>query len=93
MASASIRCQVVAPTGVVFDGEAASVKGPGWEGGFGILPRHAPYLVRLLAGSLLLRDAAKAELFAADITGGFLLVAKNQCTIMVEGIRAEEPAN
>ncbi len=85
---ASIRCQVVAPTGIVFDGDAASVKGAGWEGGFGVLPKHAPYLVRLVAGKLLLEDEQKAELYAADITGGFLLVAEDECTIMVEGIKA-----
>ncbi len=86
---ASVHCQVVAPTGIVFEGDAASVKGPGWEGGFGVLPRHAPYLVRLVEGKLLLEDAEKSELYAAEITGGFLLVAENACTIMVEGIKGE----
>ncbi len=86
---ASVHCQVVAPTGIVFEGDAASVKGPGWEGGFGVLPRHAPYLVRLVEGKLLLESAEKSELFAAEITGGFLLVAQNQCTIMVEGVKEE----
>ena len=84
---ASIQCQVVAPTGVVFEGAAASLKGPGWEGGFGVLPRHAPYLVRLMEGTLLIENEQKAALYAAEITGGFLLIAENQCTIMVEGVK------
>jgi len=83
---ASLRCRVVAPTGVVFAGEAASLKGPGWEGGFGILPRHAPYLVRLLAGRLLLADAERKPLYDAQIIGGFLMVADNEVTVMVEGL-------
>jgi F-type H+-transporting ATPase subunit epsilon len=85
---ASLRCRIVAPAGVVFDGEAASLKGPGWEGGFGILPRHAPYLVRLLSGRLLLADADRKPLYDAQITGGFLMVAANECTVMVEGLAA-----
>jgi F0F1-type ATP synthase epsilon subunit len=83
---ASLRCRVVAPTGVVFAGEAASLKGPGWEGGFGILPRHAHYLVRLLAGRLLLADAERKPLYDEQITGGFLMVADNEVTVMVEGL-------
>ncbi|MCB1164423.1 MAG: F0F1 ATP synthase subunit epsilon [Candidatus Latescibacteria bacterium] len=86
----SLHCKIVAPTGVVFEGEAASLKGPGWEGRFGILPRHAPYLVRLLEGPLLLANESKQPLYSADITGGFLLVARNQCTVLVEGIASGE---
>jgi F-type H+-transporting ATPase subunit epsilon len=88
----SIRCQVVAPTGVVFEGEIDSLKGPGWEGGFGVLKNHAPYLVRLVAGRLILQDDDGAETYGADITGGFLLIARNDCTVLVEGIREEDAA-
>ena len=89
---ASLRCSVVAPTGELFAGEVAGIKGPGWEGGFGVLPGHAPYLVRLLAGRLVLQGPDGGELFGADIEGGFLQVARDECTVLVEGVRAEEPA-
>ena len=89
---ASIRCQVVAPTGVVFEGMVGSLRGPGWDGGFGILKNHAPYLVRLIAGRLTLKDDARAAVWEAEITGGFLLIARNDCTVLVEGIKEADAA-
>ncbi len=89
---ASIRCQVVAPTGVVYEGTVGSLKGPGWDGGFGILKNHAPYLVRLIEGRLILKDDDGAEIYGADIVGGFLLIARNDCTVLVEGIKEADAA-
>jgi len=75
---------VVAPAGLLFEGEAAQVKGPGWEGGFGLLPRHAPYLVALRAGALALDDAGGKEVFRLQVESGFLLIARGECTALVE---------
>ena len=83
----AIRCKVVTPTGVVFEGEVAGIRGPGWEGGFGILYKHAPYLVRLREGRLILQAEDKSERFGLDITAGFLMIAVNDCTVLVEGVR------
>ncbi len=86
MASA-IACKVVTPTGIVFEDAVAGIKGPGWEGGFGILSKHAPYLVRLREGRLVLQGEDRGEVFGLDITGGFLMIARNRCTVLVEGVR------
>ena len=58
-----IRCKIVSPTGVLYEDEVFAIKGPGWEGGFGLLSRHAPYLVRLREGPLILKNADGAEAF------------------------------
>jgi F-type H+-transporting ATPase subunit epsilon len=92
MASA-IHCKVIAPAGVLFEGEAASIRGPGYEGGFGILPRHAPYLVQLAAGRLSLRGEDGTECFGLDLESGFLMVARDQCTVLVEAQDAEAAAS
>ena len=84
----SMACKVVAPTGVLFEGEAAQVKGPGWEGGFGLGPRHAPYLVALREGSLSLEDESGGELFHLEVGSGYLLVARDEVTVLVEKIGA-----
>jgi len=80
----SIACKVVAPTGVLFEGEASMVHGPGWKGGFGLKPRHAPYLVALKAGPLSLEDSAGAQLFSLEVESGYLIVARDECTVLVE---------
>ena len=86
----SIHCQVVTPTGRLFKGEAAQVKAPGWDGGFGLKPRHAPYLVALKAGPLVLEDGSGGELLRLEVESGYLLIAKEQCTLLVEKV-AEAP--
>ena len=80
----SMAVQVVAPTGVLFEGQAAQVKGPGWEGGFGLKPHHAPYLVALKAGPLILEDESGAELFSLEVESGYLLIARDSCRVLVE---------
>ena len=80
----SIRCRVVTPMGLAFEGEAASIRAPGYEGGFGVLPKHAPLLAQLGEGRLVLKDEAKAEVFGLDVEGGFFLVARDECTVLVE---------
>ena len=80
----SLSCQVVAPTGLLFEGEAAQVKGPGWDGGFGLKPRHAPYLVALKAGPLVLEDEAGAEVFRLEVESGYLIIARDECKVLVE---------
>lgn len=80
----SINCRVVTPTGVLFDGEAASLAAPGFTGGLGVLPGHAPYLVRLESGRLVLKDESGAESFGLDLVSGYLLVARNEATMLIE---------
>ncbi len=81
-----MACKVVAPTGVLFEGEVAQLKGPGWEGGFGLKPRHSPYLVALKQGPLSLEDASGGEIFHLDVESGYLIVARDECTVLVEKV-------
>ena len=48
----TLRVRVVSPDRVVFEGEAASVVAPAWDGQVGILPSHAPMLALLGSGEL-----------------------------------------
>ncbi len=82
----SLACKVVAPTGVLFEGAADQVKGPGWQGGFGLKPRHSPYLVALKAGELSLEDAQGGELFSLNVESGYLIVARDEVTVLVEKV-------
>ncbi len=48
--------------------------------------------MRLVEGRLILKDDDGVEIYGADIVGGFLLIARNDCTVLVEGIKSEEDA-
>ena len=47
---ASLKVRVVSPERTVFDGEAAAIVAPMWDGQVGILPGHAPLLALIGAG-------------------------------------------
>ena len=48
----SLRVRVVSPDRIVFEGEAAAVVAPAWDGQVGILPSHAPMLALVGSGVL-----------------------------------------
>lgn len=85
-----IRCKVVTQTGQLFEGRAASIRAPGYEGGFGVKPGHAPYLVELRPGRLVLLDEGGGERFVLDLERGYLIVAADACTVLVESLPDEE---
>ena len=88
----SIRCKVVTQTGLLFEGQAAGIRAPGYEGGFGVKPHHAPYLVQLEPGRLVLLDEQEGERFGLDLERGYMIVAADECTVLVESLPPEEPA-
>jgi F-type H+-transporting ATPase subunit epsilon len=87
----SLRVRVVSPERVVFEGEAASVVAPAWDGQVGILPSHAPMLALLGAGELSIdRPGGGSDSF--HVAGGVLKVERNQVTVLTEYAGSEPPA-
>jgi F-type H+-transporting ATPase subunit epsilon len=82
---------VVSPDRTIFQGEAHWVTATGVEGQFGIWPRHAAIVVALGSGPLRirLRDHTIVR-FAAR--AGFLEVAKDRVTVLVDAAVAEAEA-
>lgn len=80
---ASLKVRVVSPESVVFEGEAASVVAPAWDGQVGVLPGHAPFIALLGAGALDvdLPGGGSERFFVA---GGALKVADDQVTVLTE---------
>jgi F-type H+-transporting ATPase subunit epsilon len=87
-----IRCKVVTQTGQLFEGQVAGIRAPGYEGGFGVKPGHAPYLVQLEPGRLALLGGDGSERFGLDLEHGYLIIAADECTVMVDSLPPEEPA-
>jgi len=87
----SLRVRVVSPDRIVFEGEAASVVAPAWDGQVGILPSHAPMLALLGSGALSVdRPGGGSDSF--HVAGGVLKVEQNQVTVLTEYAGTEPPA-
>lgn len=75
---------VISPEAAIFDGEAAAVVAPAYDGEVGILPRHAPFMTLLGEGPLTVRTADGERRFA--VRGGFLQVVNNNVRVVAEHV-------
>lgn len=73
---------LVTPEREIWSGEAAMVIARGVEGEVGILPQHAPLLIRLAVGPLRIRMDGTQE--AAVVDGGFLHVTTTEGVTRVD---------
>lgn len=86
---AGFQLRVVSPEKVLLEAEVSSVRFPGEDGFFGVLPRHAS-MVSLTASDVLtakLADGGEVELLIHD---GFAEIRDNTLTILTRS--AEKPA-
>ena len=77
-----LKVCVISPERVLFEGEAASVVAPAYDGEIGILDNHAPLMTLLGTGTLRLGGAGGDKQF--NIEGGFLQVVNNNVRIVTE---------
>ena len=71
------------PEATILDEDVISVTAPGSEGYLGILADHAPLITGLVPGKLSIR-LADNKLDDYAVSGGFLQVADNQCTLLAD---------
>ncbi len=85
-----LQVRVVSPEQVLYDGPAASVVAPAWDGKLGILPRHAPMIALLGSGELSidLPGGGSERFFVA---GGVLKVEGDDLMILTEYGGTEAP--
>ncbi len=78
-----LSLRVVSPEKVVFQGEAAALVAPAWDGKVGILPGHAPFLTLVGRGKLVVDlPGGGSETFW--VAGGVLKVLANEVTVLSE---------
>jgi F-type H+-transporting ATPase subunit epsilon len=77
-----LEIHVVTPEREIWSGEAAMVIARGVEGEVGILPQHAPLLIRLALGPLRIRMDGTQE--TAVVDGGFLHVTTTEGVTRVD---------
>jgi F-type H+-transporting ATPase subunit epsilon len=78
---------VISPEKAIFDGDAASVTAPAFDGLVGILPGHAPFMTLLGEGTLTVQDSGEARTF--EVQGGFLQVVDDIVRVVTEHASAE----
>ncbi len=78
-----LNVRVVSPEEVLFEGAAASVVAPAWDGKVGVLPGHAPMIALLGSGELSIDlPAGGSESFF--VAGGVMKVEGSELTILTE---------
>jgi F-type H+-transporting ATPase subunit epsilon len=78
-----LHVELVAAERVVWSGEATIVITRTADGDIGVMPNHAPILSVLVEGTVEIRTDADEYLVAA-VGSGFLSVANNRVSILVE---------
>ena len=77
-----LHVSVISPERTLFEGEAASVVAPAFDGEVGILTGHAPMMTLLGTGTLRLGSGGGEQRFS--IEGGFLQVIDNKVRVVTE---------
>ena len=77
-----MRVTVISPERSLFDGEAAAVVAPAFDGLVGILPRHAPFITLLGNGVLVVQPAGGGAPSRFRVVGGFLQVVGNALRVV-----------
>ncbi|MFQ5890403.1 MAG: FoF1 ATP synthase subunit delta/epsilon [Gemmatimonadota bacterium] len=79
-----LKVSIISPTEVGFEGEGESIIAPAYDGKLGILYGHAPMMVLLGAGEVVVRDGT--EVHRVRVARGFLQVIDNQVSVLAEEV-------
>lgn len=82
-----LRVSVISPAAAAFEGHASSVVAPAYDGELGILYGHAPMVVLLGTGRLVIRSLDGDRRF--HVSRGFLQVVDNDVSILAEEVEEE----
>ena len=81
-----MRVTVVSPERAVFDGPAAMVVAPAFDGQVGILPRHAPFMTLLGSGVLRVDSGGGDSPNRFRVAGGFLQVVGDAVRVVADRV-------
>jgi len=86
----ALNVKVVSPERVLFEGEAASLVAPAWDGKVGVLPSHAPFLTLLGTGDVNV-DLVGGGSARYPVAGGVLKVLADEVIVLTESGRTISP--
>ena len=82
-----LKVSVISPERVVFEGSAATVVAPAFDGELGILPAHAPLMTLLGTGTLRIETATEGEK-TFRVSNGFLQIVDDEVRVVAESAAA-----
>ncbi len=85
-----LNVRVVSPEELLFEGTAASVVAPAWDGKVGVLPGHAPMIALLGSGELSI-DVPGGGSQKFFVASGVLQVEGSELIILTEYAGSESP--
>ncbi|MBG0777594.1 MAG: F0F1 ATP synthase subunit epsilon [Desulfovibrionaceae bacterium] len=85
----ALTLEIVTPDKLVLSETVDYVGAPGYEGEFGVLPNHIPFLAALQIGNLYYKAGGRTNY--VFVSGGFADISNNKVTILAESAeKAEE---
>ena len=82
-----LRVNVISPAAVGFSGEGDSVLIPAHDGQLGILVGHAPMMVLLGSGDVIVKDGDSVR--RTHVSGGFMQVIDDEVSVLAEHVEIE----
>ena len=93
MSEAFLKTQIISPDNEIFDGDTEMVVLPGEDGDFAAMYEHAPIITFLRPGKIEVFSKELKEKIRFFVSGGFVKIENNNCTVMVDYIRNTEEIN
>ena len=82
-----LRTQIISPDKEIYDGDTEMVVLPGEDGDFAAMYEHAPLITFLRPGKVEIFFNEEKEKIDFFVSGGFVKIANNNCTVMVDHIK------
>ena len=79
-----LRVSVISPSSVGYTGEGDSVIIPAYDGQMGVLVGHAPMMVLLGTGDVVVKDGGQEH--RVPVSGGFMQVIDDEVSVLAETV-------
>ena len=89
----TISFDLVSPEELLFNDEVGMIIVPGKDGDIGILPGHSKVLSSLRPGRVMIYGEGKNLLKSFFVTGGFVEINPEKCTVLAEGVNEMSSLN
>ncbi len=84
MPDGAMHLEIITPERVVYEKDIRSLTAPGIEGSLGVMPGHAPLVVRLATGIIKVRESDDKEPMEMFVSGGFMEVEPHRVVVMAD---------
>ncbi len=83
-----LTVSVISPVAVGYEGEGDSVIVPAYDGKMGILVGHAPMMVLLGTGDVVVKDGGEEH--RVHVSGGFMQIIDDEVSVLAEVVGEDD---